>query len=116
MATDNPTPPEGAKKLASDDEDNDQFSLSPGEEITARVLTMRRVETEFGESGVLTLELQEDGEVVDYFAKDEVKQAFNAERIERGDTLWIAKGVDEKEIEGNSYHPTMCRQIEAGGN
>lgn len=115
MATENPKPPEGAKTLGSSSNDGDQYELSPGEAITARVLTMRGVETEHGESGILTLEL-EDGDVVDYFCKGGAKRAFNEGEIEQGATYWIAKDVDEEEFNGTTYHPTRIAEIEEGSN
>lgn len=112
MATDNPTPPDGAKSVVSTDDDNEQFSLSPGEAITARVVQINPVETEFGDSAILTLELEDDGELVDYFAKDEVKRAVNNDALERGGVYWIAKMAETEEVNGNEYNPTQLRQIE----
>jgi len=111
MAADKPTPPKGARSVASDSDQDEQISLSPGESIQGRVLTMRQVETDYGESGIVTLEL-EDGEVVDYFCKGEAKQAFLSGSIDRGMDVWIAKDVDEEEYQGTSYYPTMFRVIE----
>lgn len=116
MATDtNPTPPDGATDVV-EQPDDDQFALSPGEDIIGKILTMRAVETEFpdggtGQSGILTLEL-EDGDVVDYFAKGEAKRAFNDDRLERGSTYWIAKMAEVEEVQGTEYNPTKLKKIE----
>ena len=111
MATDNPTPPDGAKNVVQNSDDNDNLELSPGEEIIGRVVSINHVETEFGESAILTLET-EDGDFVDYFAKDEAKQAANQGNIEQGSTYWIAKMAETAEVNGNEYNPTKFRQIE----
>lgn len=111
MATDNPTPPDGAKSVVQDAGDSENFELSPGEAVTARLVTFRKVETEYGESAIMTLET-EDGDMVDYFAKDEAKRAANAGNLERGGTYWIAKMAETAEVNGNEYYPTKFRQIE----
>jgi hypothetical protein len=111
MATDNPTPPEGAKSVVEQSDDSENFELSPGEEIIGRLVTHRQVETEYGESAILTLET-EDGNVVDYFAKDEVKRAAKQGNLERGATYWIAKMAETREVNGNEYYPTKLKQID----
>ena len=111
MATDNPTPPEGAKSVVEQSDDSENFKLSPGEETIARLVTVEPVETEYGESAILTLET-EDGEIVDLFARDEVKRAYKQDRLERGATYWIAKMADTQEVNGNEYYPTKLKQIE----
>jgi len=110
MATDNPTPPEGAQSVTESSDDSDFRELSPGEAITARLLSMRPTESEYGESAILTLE-DEDGEVFDYFAKDEVKTAAKQDNLERGATYWIAKMAETAEVNGNEYNPTKLRKV-----
>lgn len=112
MATDNPTPPDGATSVVEQSDHDDNFELSPGEAIEPRLLSSRHVETDFGESGILTLEIEDGERVVDYFAKDEVKTAYNADQLERGATYWIAKMAETEEVNGNEYNPTKLQRIE----
>jgi hypothetical protein len=112
MATESdPTPPDGAKDVVQSGDNDENFELSPGEEIVARIVTIQPVESEWGESAILTLET-EDGDFVDYFAKDEVKRAYRQDNLERGATYWIAKMSSTEEVNGNEFHPTKLKQIE----
>lgn len=110
MATENPTPPEGAKDVVQQSDDSENFTLSPGEAITARLVSIQPTESEFGKSAILTLEL-ESGEFVDLFAKDQVKKAYKQGNLKQGSTYWIGKHAETNEIDGTEYYPVDLKQI-----
>jgi len=109
MATEMPEAPEGFQDVESQSADSEAVELASGETLVGPVLDIEEGEGDYGPWFRLTVKDQERG-VVDYFAKDEVKTACKTEQLERGDTVWIARGVEEQELSnGNNYLPTLCK-------
>jgi hypothetical protein len=117
MASEMPTAPDGFVDASAPTSDgSDAIELSPGETLFGPVLDIAEGESEYGPWFRLTIKDRdlgresEDTAVVDYFAKDEVKTALKQGNLERGDTVWIARGTEEQELDdGGSYLPTFCK-------
>jgi len=117
MASEMPTAPDGFVDASAPTSDgSDAIELSPGETLFGPVLDIAEGESEYGPWFRLTIKDRdlgresEDTAVVDYFAKDEVKTALKQGNLERGDTVWIAHGTEEQELDdGGSYLPTFCK-------
>ncbi len=110
MATQMPEPPEGFQDVQPvQSGETETVELASGETLTGPVLDIDDGEGKYGPWFRLTIK-DEDRGVVDYFAKDEVKTACKTNQLERGDTVWIARGVEEAELStGGSYLPTFCK-------
>ena len=110
MATDKPEAPEGFTDAATPTTNGDEaIELSPGEELLGTVLDIAEGEGDYGAWYRLTIKDNDRG-VVDYFAKDRAKLAIKQGNLERGDTVWIAQGTEEQEIDdGGTFYPTMCK-------
>jgi len=110
MASEMPTAPDGFVDAAAPTSDGSEaIELSPGETLVGPVLDISEGEGEYGPWFRLTIKDQERG-VEDYFAKDEVKTALKQGNLERGDTVWIARGTEEVDLDdGGSYKPTFCK-------
>ena len=110
MATDMPEAPKGFNDAAKPTTNGDEaIELSPGEVLLGTVLDIAEGEGDYGPWYRLTIK-DEDRGVVDYFAKDRVKIACKQDNIERGDSVWIAQGTEEVDLEdGGSYYPTLCK-------
>ena len=117
MASEMPTAPDGFVDASAPTSDgSDAIELSSGETLFGPVLDIAEGESEYGPWFRLTIKDRdlgresEDTAVVDYFAKDEVKTALKQGNLERGDTVWIARGTEEQELDdGGSYLPTFCK-------
>ena len=110
MSSEIPTAPDGFVDAAAPTSDGSEaIELSPGETLVGFVLEITEGESEYGPWFRLTIKDKDRG-VEDYFAKDEVKTALKQGNLERGDTVWIARGVEEQELDdGGSYLPTLCK-------
>jgi len=112
-----PTAPDGFVDASAPTSDGSEaIELSAGETLFGPVLDITEGESEYGPWFRLTIKDRdlgresEDTAVVDYFAKDEVKTALKQGNLERGDTVWIARGTEEQELDdGGSYLPTFCK-------
>jgi len=112
-----PTAPDGFVDASAPTSDGSEaIELSAGETLFGPVLDIAEGESEYGPWFRLTIKDRdlgresEDTAVVDYFAKDEVKTALKQGNLERGDTVWIARGTEEQELDdGGSYLPTFCK-------
>jgi len=117
MASEMPTAPDGFVDASAPTSDGSEaIELSAGETLFGPVLDIAEGESEYGPWFRLTIKDRdlgresEDTAVVDYFAKDEVKTALKQGNLERGDTVWIARGTEEQELDdGGSYLPTFCK-------
>jgi len=117
MASEMPTAPDGFVDASAPTSDGSEaIELSAGETLFGPVLDIAEGESEYGPWFRLTIKDRdlgresEDTAVVDYFAKDEVKTALKQGNLERGDTVWIAHGTEEQELDdGGSYLPTFCK-------
>ena len=117
MTSEMPTAPDGFVDASAPTSDGSEaIELSPGETLFGPVLDIAEGESEYGPWFRLTIKDRdlgresEDTAVVDYFAKDEVKTALKQGNLERGDTVWIARGTEEQELDdGGSYLPTFCK-------
>jgi hypothetical protein len=117
MASEMPTAPDGFVDASAPTSDGSEaIELSAGETLFGPVLDIAEGESEYGPWFRLTIKDRdlgresEDTAVVDYFAKDEVKTALKQGNLERGDTVWIACGTEEQELDdGGSYLPTFCK-------
>jgi hypothetical protein len=105
-----PKPPEGAKDLEPvQNGETETVELEAGDVLYGPVLDIEEGEGQYGPWFLLTIK-DDDRGVVDYFAKDEVKTACKSGQLERGDTAWIARGVEEAELStGGTYLPTFCK-------
>jgi hypothetical protein len=106
MSKGKPTPPDGAKTLGDNDDDDD-FELEPGEQMTAQVLSVTPQDTDYGGSAVLTCKVEDgdpDDEVVEVFATGEVKAQYKQGNIQTGRTYWFYRHAEESEFEGNSFY------------
>lgn len=111
MASDGISPPDGAKDVVESNAES--YNLEPGETFTGRLLNIRPTETEYGRSAQLTFELEDDGEIIQYFVEDEVKRAFKQDQLETGETYWIGKESTQASISssGNTYFPVRIKQL-----
>ena len=117
MTSEMPTAPDGFVDASAPTSDGSEaIELSSGETLFGPVLDIAEGESEYGPWFRLTIKDRdlgresEDTAVVDYFAKDEVKTALKQGNLERGDTVWIARGTEEQELDdGGSYLPTFCK-------
>ena len=117
MSSEIPTAPDGFVDASAPTSDGSEaIELSAGETLFGPVLDIAEGESEYGPWFRLTIKDRdlgresEDTAVVDYFAKDEVKTALKQGNLERGDTVWIARGTEEQELDdGGSYLPTFCK-------
>ena len=108
MATEEPQSPDGFAPAVQDyDNGESTLELDAGEEFIGLVLQIEEDEGEYGTYWRLRLK-PDDGDPVTYFAKDQVKTAIKQGNLEEGSRVWIARGVTEQEIDGNSYLPTKC--------
>lgn len=109
MATEMPEAPDGFQDVEQQSTDSEAVELASGETLVGPVLDIDQGEGEYGPWFKLTIKDQERG-IVPYFAKDEVKTACKSEQLERGDSVWIARAVEEEELSnGGSYLPTYCK-------
>ena len=110
MATEMPEAPEGFEDVQPvQNGDTETVDLASGETLVGPVLDIDEGEGDYGPWFRLTIKDQDRG-VVDYFAKDQAKTACKSGQLERGDSVWIARAVEEEEMSnGNSYLPTHCK-------
>lgn len=110
MATDMPEAPDGFKDAVPTTINGDvAIELSPGESLLGTVLDIAKGEGDYGLWFRLTIKDQDRG-VVNYFAKDRAKMACKEGTLERGDTVWIAQGTEQVELDdGGTYYPTLCK-------
>jgi len=110
MTSEMPTAPDGFVDASAPTSDGSEaIELSSGETLFGPVLDIIEGESEYGPWFCLTIKDRDLG-VEDYFAKDEVKTALKQGNLERGDTVWIARGTEEQELDdGGSYLPTFCK-------
>lgn len=110
MATEMPEAPEGFQDVQPvQSGETETVELASGEVLQGPVLDIDEGEGQYGPWFRLTIKDQDRG-VVDYFAKDQAKTACKSGQLERGDSVWIARGVEEVEMSnGNSYLPTFCK-------
>ena len=113
MSTERPTPPDGFERFESDDPDSDvpTVELDAGEVLEGLVLDLTEGEGDYGPWYRLKIKDESRG-VVRYFAKDEVKRAAAADKIEVGEQIWVAMDTEEVTLERDDgsthdYHPTM---------
>ena len=105
MATEDPQPPSNAKSAVNETSNDDELDPTPGQSYTARILNITPKETDYGSSAVLTLELEDEDRVVDYFCRSEAKRAFNQGNLERGQKIWLGVKTEVQKVEGNEYNP-----------
>jgi hypothetical protein len=112
MATDESIP-EGFTKGPSNDleQDVETVELEPGEQLLGTIVDTHEDEGEYGPWVRLRVNDESRGPV-DYFAKDEAKTMYFAGDLEIGDDVFIRKEEETDEIDGNEYHPTICRTRE----
>jgi hypothetical protein len=110
MSSEIPTAPDGFVDASAPTSDGSEaIELPSGETLFGPVLEIIEGESEYGPWFRLTISDKDRG-VVDCFAKDEVKTALKQGNLERGDTVWIARGVEEQGLDGGgSYLPTLCK-------
>jgi hypothetical protein len=108
LATDEPQSPDGFSPAAEDTTGASELELDAGEEFIGLVLQIDEDEGEYGTYWRLRLKPEDGGEPLGYLAKDQVKTAIKQGNLEEGSRVWIARGVTEREINGNSYLPTKC--------
>ena len=112
MASEDLNPPTDAQELGRASADNDSFELSPGEEVTARILNVETVDTQYGENGVLTLELQETDKVVRWMCRGDAKAAFKNDELHRGAHIYLGKETEVQEYDGTEYHNVIIRKLD----
>ena len=83
MSTERPTPPNGFERFESDDPDSDvpNVELDAGEVLEGLVLDLTEGEGDYSPWYRLKIK-DESRRVVRYFAKDKLKRAAAADRIE----------------------------------
>jgi hypothetical protein len=105
MATEDPQPPQNAKSAVEETAYDDELDPTPGESYTGRILNITPQETDYGESAVLTLELEDEDRVVDYFCRSEAKRAYKQGNLERGQKIWLGVQTEVQEVNGTEYNP-----------
>lgn len=122
LTTENPSPPEGYDEVEfenrRDSEGVEELELSPGETLEGRVVGLKDGESKHGDW--FRLRVDSDGDdIVDYFAKGDVKRACREGKVRVGSTVWIAMMTETESFENDDgeeqeYHPTeiQIREVE----